>query len=108
MRQFARTVTAQNPLISPLSGCRRKPGKLISSGFGAVQDEKNILDLLDQVGTNAFPIPVLEKPLESFVIHALGLKLKVATYILASGGTLSNFQFVKKLVAPRANAAAPF
>jgi hypothetical protein len=52
---------------------------LISSGFGAVQDEKNILDLLDQVGTNAFPIPVLEKPLESFVIHALGLKLKVAT-----------------------------
>jgi hypothetical protein len=35
--------------------------------FGAVQDEKNILGFLDQVGTNAFPIPVLEKPLQSLV-----------------------------------------
>jgi hypothetical protein len=30
-RQFARTVTAKNPLKSPLSGCSRKPGISISS-----------------------------------------------------------------------------
>ena len=39
--------------------------------FGAVQDEQNILGLLDQVGTDAFPIPILEKPLQSLMPEIL-------------------------------------
>jgi hypothetical protein len=55
-----------------LERVQAKAGQVhIVGRFGAVQDEKNILDFLDQVGTDAFPIPILEKPLQSLVPEIL-------------------------------------
>ena len=54
MRQWARTVTAQNPAYSPLSGCSRKPGRShVARSCRGVQPRQDIAHGLAMLGVDA-------------------------------------------------------
>jgi len=63
-RQLARTVTAQKPLLSPLSGCNRNH---MSNGGGGMKRCQNIPQLGNMFGADAARVFLLKEPFQSLV-----------------------------------------